>query len=282
MPAPLSLYRPEDASGILSIAYFHAMARLGVEGLVVIEPSAHFVSAGYFDNVPAIIDLDWCRAQGIPVMRREVGGGPVLLGPGQVFYNLVVKRAHNRVPAIVDRAYRHLSRAPIATYAKFGVPVHYQPINDLVTASGRKIAGQGAADIDGCFCYVGSILCRFDVETMAHVLRAPDAGFRGRLHDQMDRNLTWLDRETGGAVDREQVATTLIADFRDLLGPLEEQLLPQAVVDLAHELALSLASEETLALEHRRRHEAIKIREGVYLSYASKNDADGDGVESRS
>lgn len=263
----MQLFRPPDNSGLLPITYFHAMAELGVEGLVLIEPAARFVSLGCFDDA-ALVDHRFCRAQGIAVMRREVGGGTVLLGPGQVFYHLVARRGGGLVPGVVSDAFRHLSAAPIRAYARLGVPVSYRPINDLVTAGARKISGQGAADINGHFCYTGSILREFDVRTMASVLRTSDERERTRLQEALAAHMTWLARELGTAPASGTVADALAEGFASLLGPLTDSVLPGPVVTRARQLQAEMASPDALALDHPRPQAAIKIREGVYLRQA--------------
>jgi lipoate-protein ligase A len=260
----MHLFRPDPAPGILPILYFHAMARLGIEGLVLTEPQTPFISVGAFDNAPRIIDLAYCEQADLPVMRRETGGGPVLLGPGQVFYNLVVRRDRQRVPGVIERAYRHLSAAPIAAYRDFGVEAHYRPINDLITGSGRKIAGQGAADIDGSFCFVGSVLRYFDVDLMCAALRLPQPA-RVRVRAVMDTNMSWIERETGRRPAEGEVADALARAFRALLGPLPEAPLPAAVIALAAQLGEEFSGPAALHLETRRHHAAVKIREGVYV-----------------
>ncbi len=262
---PLPLYRPTHTDGIMAIVYFHALARLGLEGLVIAEPTAHFISLGSFGDATKVIDLDYCRAHDIPVMRREVGGGAVLLGPGQVFYNLVLRRDTDRIPRAIAAAYRQLSQAPIAVFDDLGVPVRYQPINDLVTATGRKIAGQGAGDIEDCFCYVGSVLNTFDVALMCRALKLPSETLRTQVLHAMDSNMTWLARELGHAVESETIAQRLSIRFADVVAPLEPAPLPDTVVTLAHELAQELTSEEILNLDAGRRYDKIKIREGVYI-----------------
>lgn len=270
----MHLFRPDPAPGILPILYFHAMARLGIEGLVLTEPQTPFVSIGAFDNAPRIIDLAYCAQAGLPVMRRETGGGPVLLGPGQVFYNLVVRRDRQRVPGVVERAYRHLSAAPIAAYRDFGVEAHYRPINDLVTTAGRKIAGQGAADIEGSFCFVGSVLRYFDVDLMCAALRLPGP-VRPRLRAVMDANMSWIERETGKRPASSEVTEALARAFQALLGPLPEAPLPSEVIALAGELGEEFSGPAALQLETRRRHPAVKIREGVYVYQGALHTAAG-------
>lgn len=263
---PLPLYHPVERHGILPITYFHALARLGYEGLIIVEPTDWFVSVGQFDNVPQIIDLAWCRANDIPVMRRAAGGGPVLLGPGQVFYNLVVKRKTRNLPASVADAYRFLSQAPIAAYRRLGLDVRLVPTNDLVTRADRKISGQGAADIEGSFCFIGNVMCEFDTGRMARVLKLKDAAVRAEVEAAMDEHLTWLARELATTPDPECINAALLQSFAELLGPVREQPLADDVLALAHELANALACDETLLLEQTRRHDAVKIREGVYVS----------------
>ena len=193
----MQLFEPPDNSGLLPIAYFHALARLGAEGLILIEPAQSFVSLGTFDDAATTVDRDYCRDHGIPVMRRETGGGMVLLGPGQVFYTLVLKRPHALVPSRVEEAYRHLSQAPVAVYRRFGVATRLRPINDIVTQTGRKIGGQGAGDIDGHFCFVGSILIDFDIDLMQRIVQLPDEGLRPALKAALEEGLTSLHTETG-------------------------------------------------------------------------------------
>lgn len=267
--APLLVFRPEDASGTLPICYFHALAEHGLEGLVLIEPQDVFVSVGAFDDTAALIDLAFCRSNGIPVVRRATGGGPVLLGPGQVFYTLVVKRGRPGIPGIVARAYDYLSQAPIAAYRALGIDARLRPINDLVTAQDRKISGQGAADIEGSFCFVGSLLRHFDVDLMCRVLRAPDSAFRARLRSTMDANMTWMARELAAAPDNETVTAALERAFASLLGPLHAAALPPATIALAGTLAQRFTSDEVLLEETGRRHRGIKIREGVYVHHGA-------------
>ncbi|MHB8293054.1 MAG: lipoate--protein ligase family protein [Acidimicrobiales bacterium] len=263
----LALYLPEDASGVKAICYFHAMARLGVQGLVVVEPSDNFVSVGYFDDAGQALDIQRCRELGLPVVRREVGGGPVLLGPGQVFYNLVLSRSSPLLPPDIATAYRLFSAPVVDAYAAFGVEASYRPVNDLVTPSGRKISGQGAADIEGSFCFVGAVIRHFDVATMAQVLKVPDEKFRDKLHKTLADNMSWIGRETGVLPSFGEVAGALVSAFSALLGPLPERPLPAGVVELANVLAEQFSADDHVMAPTGRRHVATKVREGVYLRH---------------
>lgn len=232
----MQLLQPTDNSGILPICYFHALARLGAEGLLLIEPAAPFVSLGYFDAKDNV-DLEYCQRSGIPVMRRETGGGTVLLGPGQIFYTLVIKRPHPPVPVTVMDAYRHLSQAPIDVYGRYGVSTHLRPINDIATIDGRKIGGQGAGDINGFFCFVGSILVDFDVGLMHRIIRLPDERLRPAMRAALDCGMTSILAETGGRPETSDIKKALAAAFAPLIGGLETRSLPTRLQALACEIA---------------------------------------------
>ena len=254
---------------------FHALARLGIEGLVLVEPDRHFICLGYFDDARAMVDFEFCANNDIPVMRREVGGGVVLLGPGQPFYQLIIKRGDPRMPLSVGEAYRKFSLAPIAALRRLGVEVFYKPINDLVTAEGRKISGQGAADIGPCFVYVGNILLNFDPWLMSRCIKVPEEKFRDRLCQSMEQNLTWVGRELGALPRSEEVERIVKEEFEHLLGPLEDDEIPLEVWEHADSLARHFTSKEFVFMETPRRHSAIKVKEGIYLRHGLYKSAGG-------
>ncbi len=261
----MELFEPADNSGILPIAYFHALARLGGEGLILIEPARTFVSLGAFDDAASCLDQDYCRAHGIPVMRRETGGGMVLLGPGQVFYTLVLRRPHTTVPSRVDEAYRHLSQAPIAVYRRFGVDARLRPINDIVTAEGCKIGGQGAGDINGCFCFVGSILLDFDTDLMHRVVKLPDEGLRSPLKATLEEGLTSIRARTGMRPPSAAVKRALAEAFAPLVGGLTPRAVPAFLASKARAVACELSDPQVVDSDETRPRPLFKVREGLYL-----------------
>lgn len=246
---------------------FHALARMGIEGLVLVEPAHQFICLGYFDDARAMVDFEFCARNNLSVMRREVGGGVVLLGPGQLFYQFVLKRGNPRMPLGVGEAYRKFSLAPIAAYRRLGIEVFYKPVNDLVTREGRKISGQGAADIGACFVFVGNILLNFDPWLMSRCIKVPEERFREKLRQSMGENLTWVERELGALPKQEEVETIVKEEFEALLGPLEDGKIPPDVWERADSLAQHFTSGEFIFMETGRRHSTIKVREGTYLRH---------------
>ncbi len=243
---------------------FHALAHLGREGLTLVSPASTIACVGYFQDTREVIDLAFCLKNGLEVMRREVGGGAVLLDSGQVFYNLILHKDNPLVPNTVDGVYRKFSEAPIKTYGDLGVEVSFRPINDLITKDGRKIAGEGGADIGSCMVFVGSIIMDFDYELMPKILVVPDEKFRDKFHKSLTENLTTVRRETGASPRREDVVAALKTRFAETVGPLEEARVDDELEAKMQELETIYRSEEFLFRKIRRpAARETRVREGV-------------------
>jgi lipoate-protein ligase A len=262
----MKVYRAGVQENLRSITLFHALARLGYEGLLITSPAETFVSVGYFDSTAEILDLERCREKNLPVIRREVGGGAVLLDPDQVFYQLVMAKGSEGLPFRIEDAYRKFSVPVINTYRRLGILTEYRPINDIVVKHNqRKITGQGAADIGDSFVFVGGILLRFNTRLMAEVFRVPEEKFRDKLHRSLEENVTWVERETGLMPSREEVEDILIEEFSKVIDLEGEEDIPSDAIELADRLREEFTSEEVLFEETGRRHRTIKIREGVHV-----------------
>ena len=143
--------------GQQSMVIFHALARMGIEALVIVSPSRPLASIGYFQDAEQEVDLPYCRQAGIPFMRREVGGGATYLDENQIFYQLIWKKDNPKFPKAIHDIYPWFSEAPVGTYRAFGIETEFRSVNDILTKQGRKIAGEGGGNIGECMVFVGGI-----------------------------------------------------------------------------------------------------------------------------
>jgi lipoate-protein ligase A len=258
------LYSLGHVPWIESQLIYHAQPRVDVEGLNILAPAEPYVCIGYHQDLEQEVDVEYCRAHDIPIFRREVGGGAVFLDGNQIFYQIVLHRDHPLAQGDKAALYQRLL-APVAqAYTDLGVPARYRPINDVITAEGRKISGTGAAAIGEYVVMVGNLIADFDYETMAHVLRVPDEKYRDKVFKSIQENLTTLRRELGGVPSWDEMIAPLVRRYEQVLGPLEPAEVPAAVYAEAKALEPRFRSEEWLYKKGRRRPgREVKIASGV-------------------
>jgi len=263
----MDLYNLGAVSWWESQCFYHALAMLGREGLIICYPTTAYVCLGIHDDLKQEIDLDYCRERGLPVIRRETGGGVVYLDCHQLFFQLVLRRDNPLLPLRRDRFYSRFLQPAILVYRSLGLPACLRPPADLI-ADGRKCSGNAAGDIGLGTAYVGNLLLDFDFDTMSRVLRVPSPGFRRSLHKAMRDNMTTLaDWIQAGSVTQEELAEALIARFAELLGSLTPHRPDDELMRKAVEVREHLTSSNWLNMPGRKTPERrIKIAEGVYLA----------------
>ncbi|HEU0010032.1 MAG TPA: lipoate--protein ligase family protein [Verrucomicrobiae bacterium] len=149
------------------------------------ESDRHFVVLGYANRAAEQVDLEACRAQGVPVLRRCSGGGTVLQGPGCLNYSLVLPIDAAPPLASISGANRFiLERLRDAIGAATGLPITIEGHTDLALA-GRKFSGNAQRRKRAHLLFHGGFLLDFDLRLLAALLlmppRQPDYR-RGRAH----------------------------------------------------------------------------------------------------
>ncbi|MEW6242510.1 MAG: lipoate protein ligase C-terminal domain-containing protein [Chloroflexota bacterium] len=250
-----------------SQALYHAAAYLQREALFILRPATPYVCIGFHQDAQQEIDLAFAAAHNIPVFRREVGGGAVYLDGGQLFYQLILRRDNPQVPDDKNALYRKFLMPVVETYREFGVAAEYKPVNDIV-ANGRKVSGNGAAEINDMIVVVGNFILDFDYETMSKCLRVPDEKFRDKVFKTLQENLSTIQRETGSVPETRALGDALAKRYEFILGPMTLKTAPDAdLAAKADELQRERHTDEWLFANDRRRPDArqVKIREGVYV-----------------
>lgn len=250
-----------------SMLIFHALARMGIEAVNIVSPRTPFISIGYFQDAKQEVDLDYCRKEGLPFFRREVGGGTVYLDRNQIFYHIVWNRNSPRFPRKVAEIFQYLSSPPIETYRKFGIKAEFRSVNDIVTSAGRKIAGLGGGDIAESMAFVGSIILNFDYDKMAHAIKVPEEKFRDKIFKTMEENVTTMKRELGRIPPRKEIVKVLKEEYEMLLGKLEPVDLTEEIIRKMTKLSTWFTSPEFLFKKTPRIPKGVKIKEGIEILY---------------
>ena len=129
------------------------------------------------------VDLDACRRDQIPVLRRCTGGGTVLLGPGCFIYSLFLRITADQHLAGIEATTKEILNRIRATLNATcpDQPVDLQGISDL-TVSGRKFSGNSQRWLTTTLLHHGTILYDFDLERISRYLTSPEREPEYRSH----------------------------------------------------------------------------------------------------
>jgi lipoyl(octanoyl) transferase len=176
-------------------------------------------SLGAKQPAEKVIDMDFCRRNGIDVVRRTTGG-KVVLHHEEITYSVVSNDAEAFGPTL-GSSYRRISealllglerlglRAALAGpapdgYARGTMPCFSHPARDEIEISGRKIVGSAQRRFGPRFLQHGSIPLRHD-ENLLRAVTSYESGEEIRM--------TSLEAETGGPVDIPRAVEALVAGF---------------------------------------------------------------------
>ena len=137
------------------------------------ESPSHFVVLGYANKAADEVNLEACRAHGVPVLRRCTGGGTVLQGPGCVSYSLILPIEDAGPLAGITGANRFImEQHRRALTALLGRPVAVEGHTDLAI-DGRKFSGNAQRRKRTHLLFHGSFLLGFDLPLIAAFLLPP-------------------------------------------------------------------------------------------------------------
>lgn len=236
--------------------------------LTLVSPSKPYICIGYHQELEKEVDVDFCRANDLPITRRQVGGGAVYLDGNQLFWHIIVPRS--QAPYRIEDVYTRYLAGPVNALRKMGIPAVHRPVNDI-QVEGRKIGGTGAATIGDAIVIVGSLIFDFDYETMVRVLKVPSEKFRDKVYHSMREYLTTIRRELGSnAPTWEQGKQILIEEIAKSLS--QDAYLSKLSESEQTEMSkwrAMLTSDEWLHQAGGLRRKGLKIAEGVHVREAA-------------
>lgn len=262
---PIRLLKLGQVPAVRSQTIYHAvgraMSRESSDTVILVSPAQPYISIGFHQEAEKEVDLNYCNSLGLPVVRREVGGGAVYLDHNQTFIQWVFHPQH--LPALLEDRFAIFVRPLIKTYQALGIDAQYRPINDIHVHN-KKIGGTGAARIGMAEVMVGSLMFDFDRATMARVLKVSSEKMRDKIISGLDQYMTTIQEQLGNNPDREKVISRYIEKLAATLG---REIMPG--ICNAEEEALvedfdrSFASPHWLHYKKGLHRSGVKINAGV-------------------
>jgi lipoate-protein ligase A len=250
---------------------YHALAYMGREGLVLVSPASPYVCIGYHQDVTHEVDVDFCRANHIPIFRRKVGGGSVFLDGDQLFFHLILKAGNPAIPPSKKAFYQKFLQPIVDLHRQIGIPAEYKPVNDIVV-NHRKISGTGVGEIGGCIVLVGNLILDFNYQMMSRILNVPDEKFRDKVRKTIEDNLTTIRREledhTGTKWDEATLNALIPKTFKKLFGSFDSVGKDDALVSQMEKLGTHMLSDAWLYRKSKPvSRRSVKIRSGVEVKH---------------
>ncbi len=136
------------------------------------EPANAAVVVGRSSRLEEEVDVQACRADGVPVLRRASGGAAVVAGPGCLMYAVVLDLERRPVLRMLDHAHRFVLETLAAGLRGHVPAVRCRGISDLVL--GRlKFSGNSVRVKREHLLYHGTLLYDFPLEWIPRYLKEP-------------------------------------------------------------------------------------------------------------
>ncbi len=242
--------------------------------ITIMRPSSKYVSIGFFQEADKEVDLDYCRQKNLPVIRRQVGGGAVLLDQNQLFFHVILPSARAKefgLPRTLQERFAYLARPPILAYHKLGINASFRPVNDI-HVNGKKIGGTGVGEIGDGLVFAGSMMLDFDTTTMARVLKVPDEKMRDKIAQSLNAYMTTIKKELAEPPQLTVVAEALLSSFEEFYNlTLIPSMPAPEEMDAIYEWDKKLSGEDWLhqVKLQEKNYREVKISANVHLYQAA-------------
>jgi len=188
---------------------------------------------GIFQSPEEDVDVEYCQANGIPIVRRYNPGGAVYQDEGSFCFSLFFRHKELFSHLGIQEApelYPLVSEAVIATCAHYGLLASRSPTNDC-TVGGRKIYGSAQVQWSEGFVHSGTFLVSTDCQVMARVLKPSNLKFADKAFTNVRDRVVTLCEATGMTIPVEEVMWHMSTELAERLAL---ELVPGEL--LAHEL----------------------------------------------
>lgn len=199
-----------------TVAADEAIARARSKGLV--PNTLHFyrrnrptVSLGYFQEVEKAVNREFCKENGIQIVRRVTGGSAIYTDPGHLIYGLVLEE--NTLPADRTKAFGKVCGAIIHALGELGIDAVFKPANDVLVG-GRKISGSAQMRRWGIVLQHGTVVLHNDQRMMTGALKMDLGKVHGRGF-KPETYVTSLSEILGSQPKTELVKSALARGFEN-------------------------------------------------------------------
>ncbi|MBS7655613.1 hypothetical protein KEJ50_03835 [Candidatus Bathyarchaeota archaeon] len=214
----LGLLEPFKAQTFYEAVAFAVDKGLSLNTIILCQPESPYVCIGFHQELEKEVNIDYCRMNNLPIIRRSQGGGATYLDKNQIFYQIIARKESSIIPSKIEEFFEKFLSVTVYVYRQLGLQAEFKALNDVIV-NGKKISGNGAGQFgDNTVILVGNIILDLDYEAMAQVLKVPDEKFRDKMVKSMKEWVTSLKRELGYIPEASKIKSLLIQGYEKILG----------------------------------------------------------------
>lgn len=195
-----------NVSGLRSQSIYHGVAHAKAQGsdniILVSIPQDKYVCVGYFQDPERVLNRQFCEENNLRILRRQTGGGAVLIDQGQIFIQWIFNAED--LPARVSEKTDLFLKPMVHTYRYFGIEAYTFKHHD-VHVHGKKIVGTGAARIGYADVLTGNFILDFNLEMMGNVLDFPGRYMQDHFRDGLRTFMSSFSRELGQSPPADEI-----------------------------------------------------------------------------
>jgi lipoate-protein ligase A len=217
-PSELRLIDTDLADPSFTAAMDEALLESAATGA---GPTLHFyrrkppgVTLGYFLKAAENVDLGYCKANGIRVIRRLSGGGAIYTDEGQLVYGLAVQ---DILPVAPAKCFELVCGALVKALGAIGCEAAFSPVNDVLV-KGRKVSGSAIVNRGRTKLVHGTVIVQLDRDMMFRALKVSDETVRKKGLAGPGERVTSLEEAMGRRVPMAKVKGAVAEAIGEALG----------------------------------------------------------------
>lgn len=137
------------------------------------EPKSPMVVLGRSSPIQTEVDIEACKLDGVPIIRRCSGGATILSAPGCLMYAVLLSYDVYPQLRMLDAAHQFVMSKIQLAISDLGIATQFQGTCDL-TIGNRKVSGNALRCKRNWFIYHGTLICKnMNLDSISKYLGSP-------------------------------------------------------------------------------------------------------------
>ncbi|MHA1262974.1 MAG: lipoyl protein ligase domain-containing protein [Candidatus Freyarchaeota archaeon] len=249
----------------MNLAIEEALARgvleLGSPNTLRLWQHPKIVSIGCFQRPEQEVNIDYCRRNGIKIVRRMSAGGAVYQDSGNLNYSLYIDTSELKSFRDPVESYSYLCRGLIIALRSLGLDAEFRPVNDVVVG-GRKISGNAQHQLYSVLVHHGTLLMDLNFDNLEKALTVPREKLRDKGVTSVRERVTTIKKELGRKIPTNTVKSAVLRGYAEALGVrFKKSRITREEIEIAKKLYEKYSSPEwifgkTCEFEHQTAYKA--------------------------